>query len=247
MAYDAVAVVNRTLKRLGGIKGDVADITAFTDTGLLHEIDVVLQVWNETIHAVYDLGAITGETATGTITLATDTREYALPTSPVFEQMSGEFYSTRVMVNTDHKRLWEYPVRNASSPYHQMFVDQPDPANFTGQPTFWVINPTTNKFRTNTTPSSEQNGDVYSFIYDKRLQITATTDTFPFADGVVDRLLFHVVEASRLDLDREKRDPVADRKGFASAVKRATQSKTLKRYGQRRIGHGLHRTRHHRI
>ena len=230
MAYTLLQVTNRTLRRLNIIKGDVGDITVFTDTGLLHEIDVTLQIWNEAIYALYDLGAITGETATGTITLATDTREYSLPSD--FEQFSGETYLARVMVNaTDNRKIWEYQTFEADTPYHQMFLDQPRPADFTGEPHAWVINTTTNKIRFDHTPTSDENGDVWTFLYDKRLSLTATGDTFPFTDTVVDNLMPAVSDTIRLELRREARNPLRDQEAFVIAVNLATQRKRRKKYG----------------
>lgn len=226
MAYTFLQAVNATLKRNGLIAGDSGSLSSFTDSARQTEIDVTIQVWNEAMHRLYARYAFQGEVKEGTVTLATDTREYAVPSD--FERMAGETYETRVMVNTEGHILYEY-----KGGYLQMYADQPDPSDFTGQPSYWALNLTNNKFRMNTTPQSGENGDAYTFLYEKRISMSATTDTFPFDDTIVDSLMPVVAAVTKLSRNGDVSEEAWAAQGFKDAVKLIAQSKRRSAYGLR--------------
>jgi hypothetical protein len=228
MGYTALQGLNAILKRVKVVQGDSAAITSFTDTAKQHSIDLALQIINEVIHEMYDKGAVAQSTATGTITLATDTREYAVPSD--FERMAGKQYADKVMITTDNVKIFEYP-----GGYARMFADQPDPTEFLGAPNFWAINSTNGQFRLDRTPQSEQNGDVYSFLYEKRLLIDEATDTFPFSDTVFDALLPVIAELWSVDQDADSRRAAYAGTSFVRAIKMARQVRPRAAYGVRRV------------
>jgi len=233
MAYTFLQATNAVLKRVGEVAGDAGAITSFTDTTLQRAIDVALQIWNETLHELFIRGSFSQETATGTITIVTGTREYSLASD--FEEFSGDSWDTRVLVNAnDTFAIHEYP-----GGYQKMFADQPDPSDFTGQPRAWAINTSNGTLRLDTTPTSDQNGDVYSYLYDKRISLTATTDTFPVSDTVVDSLVPVVSELWHIDMAKTARDPVSANAGFKRALLLARKTKARTRYGVRRRSAGM--------
>ncbi|KKK67926.1 hypothetical protein LCGC14_2949190 [marine sediment metagenome] len=184
---------------------------------------------------MYSFGVLQGEVTQGSITLVTDQTSYAVPTSPVFEQMSGKDYRSRVMTNSvNNHRLFEY-----QGGFDKLFADQPNRANFTGQPQHWTMNPTNNKFEIDRTPTSGENGDIYKFLYDGRIDLTSTSRTFPFSDTVVDSLVPVVAEIVKLSRNKASRDPVSGNAGFNRAMRMIMQKSTRKSYGTwraRRIG-----------
>ena len=232
MAKTYLVAVNDTLRRVGVIAGDASELTTFTDTQRQREVDIVLQVWNEIVHELYDLGSLQGEVADGSITLVTDTDNYAVPTD--FEQMAGDTYKTRVMVKSDGGRLFEYP-----GGYRQMFIDQPDRADFTEASSYWAFNLTNNTFRLDKRPTSAENGDVFNFVFDKRINLSTISDTMPFSDTVTEALQSVVAEIFRIDMHGETRDPISSIAGFKRAASLITQKKRRRRYGQKTLRPGF--------
>ena len=228
MAKTFLVAVNDTLRRVGVIAGDSSALTTFTDSKRQRSIDIVGQVWNEAVHELYDMGSLQGEVAPGSITLVTDTDEYAVETD--FEQMAGETYLTRALVKTDGRRLFEYP-----GGYRQMFLDQPDRDDYTGVASLWAFNTANNTIRLDKRPTSDENGDVFNYLYDKRLNLSATTDTMPFSDTVTEALQGVVAEIYRIDMHGEQRDPISANAGFKRAASLITQKKPRRRYGRRTL------------
>ena len=237
MAISFLTAVNETLKRMGEIAGDAGDLSSFTDSARQTTVDVVLQVWNEMIHELYTYGALVGEIEEDSIILVTDQNDYDFPND--FEALAGKTFQSRCLVNAENNhRIHEYP-----GGFDQLFCDQPDPTNFTGQPRHFVFNPIVNEFRIDTLPTSGENGNVYKYLYEKRISLTKTTDTFPFSDTVVDAFVPVVAELSRLSTTERSKDPISANAGFKRALRVIMQKKSRKSYGMRRhqglLHHGL--------
>ena len=76
-----------------------------------------------------------------------------------------------------------------------MFVDQPDASLFTGQPGYFALNPVTTKIRLDRTPTSAENGQVLTYLYDKALTLEAADDAFPIPDPAVNLMAGTVAQA----------------------------------------------------
>lgn len=225
MGYTLLQAVNRVLKRTGDIAGDAGDLTSFTDSARQTTIDVVLQVWNEVNHELYSLGTLVGEVEQDSIVLVADQNDYDLPND--FEALAGKTYRSRCLVNADNNhRIYEYP-----GGFDQLFSDQPDPTDRTGQPRHFAFNPIVNEFRIDAMPTSSEAGDEYKFLYEKRISLTALTDRFPFSDTVVDGLVPVVAEITRLARDKRGRDPLSANAGFNRALATIMQKKKRTAYG----------------
>jgi len=208
MAKTVLDAVNETLKRVGMISGDAGELTTLTDSGRQHSIDVTVQIWNELINDLYAASNVPlpQESATGNITLVDGTREYTLPAD--LEQIRWPLIN-----QTEGHRIDLYP-----GDFEQMRIDQLIPANFTGRPIWAAINPTNGKLRMNTVVDSDDDGEVYQILYDKRLSFTAAADTFPFSDSVVDSL----VPAAAQVYDRNEKSKFDDalfRSSFGRAAR----------------------------
>lgn len=184
--------VNRVLKRARLIQGESAELAALTSTAFQTEVDSVIDAWNEVIRYVYEHDnidkALPHDTTEGTITLVTGTREYSLASD--FEKMSSE-----VLVDqTNGYQVYPYP-----GGYKRMFMDQNIPATYTGRPAFWCINPTNGNLRFDQSPTADENGDVYTYLYEKRLVFDEATDNFPFSDTVAEELVPAVVQQWKMD------------------------------------------------
>ena len=238
MAITFLAAINKTLKRANVI---TTDITAFTGNTQQGDVDVMIQVWNEVIDELAAKGTWPTSVAEGSITLATDTKEYAAETDFVsIAEDTGEHHhhgrhghhgfapfssghgihggrhgeTTAIMINeSDGSVLIHYP-----GGWDQMRWDQLQPSQHVGKPVNWAMNKVTGKFELDTAPTATNNGDVYKYIYNKRTDLSGTTDTFPILDEAVDTLIPAVVQLWSRDRKKE-----FDQAQFAASMSRATK------------------------
>ena len=211
--------VNATVWRAGI---SAKTLTAFTGQGADQDIAVLVQSWNDIVHHILRALTPAERRSTANLTLVTDIREYdfddaALPSDvekivwPLHDETNGYY-------------ILEYP-----GGYERMRNVQLQPANWTGRPLFAAINPTNGKLRLDRIPTSDENGDVYVMLYDKSVNLAATTDTFPFSDDVVRALYGPVVAWWKMI--KAKQQPTPDAIiGFGTAVEMASK-------GQRRRGY----------
>jgi len=205
LAYTFLQAVNATAKRVKLIQGSAGEFASFTDSARQTELDFLLVSWNDVIDTLYNMGHLQGELAESSFTLVTGTREYDLASD--FIQMAGDPVDP-----TNENTLTHYP-----GGYRQMRLDQRDSTDYSGRPRRWARNETNGKIRVDSTPTASENGDVYTYLYDKRINLTAITDTFPFSDDVVDALQAAVSQTWQ----RERRgqfDEAAYLTGLANAA-----------------------------
>lgn len=180
MAYTLLQVLNRVLKRTNVITGVSGELAGLTDSAKQTYIDVALQVINEGIHELYSQSgiALPQESATQNITLSTGTREYTFSPDDI------ESIRWPLLDETNGNQIYPYP-----GGYEKMRAEQLQPGNWTGLPQYAAINPTNGKLRMDVAPTANEDGRVYVLLYDKRINLTAASDTFPFSDTVVDAMV----------------------------------------------------------
>jgi len=122
------------------------------------------------------------ELAENTITLVDGTRAYALQSNMV--QLRFPFTD-----QTQGFQIFEY-----NGGYEQIFRDQPQPANHTGQASFAAIRPIDGLLYLNAIPTSQEDGDIYTYQYDKDITLSLAADTYPFADAVFETLISATAE-----------------------------------------------------
>ncbi len=214
--------MNRVMRRVGMISSDLASLT---DAARQADIDITVDILNEVLHELLRYGSLPEEVDEGTITLATGTRDYNLPSD--FVQMSGDTYWKRALIfATDNRRIFEY-----RGGYNQMYVDQPDPSQFTGQPNAWAISPRASQIRMDREATSEEDGDAYTFLYDARQRLTAAADVFPFDDVVVLSIVPMAATLWRSDRDGKERGAISAVTGFGRALDLMTKNQRRRRYG----------------
>ena len=243
MAIVFLQAINATLKRVRIVQGDAGELAtdttstatgavatgAFTDSGRQTQIDLVLQVWQEAAHVLFDLALLPNEAATATVDLVTAQREYSMPSN--FERIAGESREERVFRGaTTFLILTEYP-----GGYARMLRDQPNATDFTGDPQHWAISPVDGtQIRFDREPTADQNGDSYNILYEKRIAITATmaTETLPFSDTVADALVPVVAEGWNR-IQKKEFDSGLFRTSIARAARTVTRNQPRVRYGFR--------------
>ena len=236
MTVTLLQFVKAGLKRVGQIQGDAGELTTTTGTGndfqdsqRQRPIDVMLQITNEAIFTIFDLGLFPQEASSATLILADGTREYDLPSD--FEQFAGADWFQKAFRGTDGLVLREY-----AGGYAKMLVDQPVATDWTGDPLHYAVSPVDGRLRIDREPTSDQDGDIYNALYTKRLSFTVTMATvgLPFVDTVSDNLVPVVAEAHDRVFKKEF-DPGIFRDAISRAAGRIRPQGRNARWG-RRVG-----------
>lgn len=213
MAKTLLNCVNEVFKRLSFIDSNEGVLTSLTDSARQNWIDTTVQVWNETIDALYIEADLPkpNSIAENTITLVTDTRSYSLQSDlnellwPLLDETNGQY------------------IQEYESGYMQLIESQPYPANYTGLPTAGVISPVDGTIYLDRIPTSNENGLVYKYRYLKELSLSIYTDTVPFKDVVFRQLVVAVAEMmSRYEKNNFNADIYRKSIGMAARYLRQT-------------------------
>lgn len=170
MAKTLLDGINEVLKRVKIIRGDTGLLTSLTDATVQTHIDLTIQLWNESLDDLYRDTVKPKELAENTITLVTGDRDYVLQTDlvelhfPLLDETLGNY-------------IWEYHGQ-----YLDMVAAQNIPSQWQGTPYYAVIRPTDGELYLDRIPTSEENGRIYKYRYDKDLVLSLAADTVPFND-----------------------------------------------------------------
>ena len=193
MAKTLLDGVNEVLERKGIIQGDTAVLTSLTDSSRQRPINLAIDAWNEAIDLLYSKSSLPkpNELAENTITLATSDRDYALQTDvnqlyfPLIDETNGYF------------------IEEYQQGYLHLVNSQPYPNNETGLPNYACIRPTDGELYLDRIPTSNENGYVFKYRYDKELVLTVAADTVPFKDVVFRQMVRAVGEIFSRDYSKE--------------------------------------------
>lgn len=178
--------VNKVLRRTQIITSDLSSLTA---SGKQPWVDTCVYAWNEVLLDLYSTSDLPfpQEVATSTFTLATSDRDYSLAADliqlryPIKDETNGRY-------------ITEYP-----GGFMQMQEDQVFISNETGLPYLAAFSPIDGTLYLDKIPTSNENGLVYRYWYDKDLELSDAADTFPFNDHVYLSLVPAVAELWRLE------------------------------------------------
>lgn len=215
--------VNEVLKRVNVISGDSGALSSLTDSGKQTFIDIAVQVWNEALDELYSTVGEPKpqELAEDTITLATGTRAYTLNSA-----MNQLYYP--LIDGTNGNYINEYP-----GGYRAMVNDQAFPANYTGLPSYGAIRETDGKFYLDMAPTATENGNVYTYRYDKDISLSTAANTFPFKDVVFRAMVPAVAELWKRD-QRNSFDPDYFRLSIGRAARMLTQKQVMESWTPRK-------------
>jgi len=202
--------VNEALKRLQIINSDLSTLTS---GGKQIPINIAIQVWNELVDELYSLSSepFPEELASSSITLTASDRDYSLASDlnqlryPLIDQTNGDY-------------ITEYP-----GGYLQMVVDQTIPSDYTGLPQNASIRETDGELYLDRIPTSTESGKVFTYWYDKDLELTLLTDTFPFKDVV-----FRALVPAATELIKSQMQNKFSRTAFDKSISRAAKYLTQK-------------------
>ena len=191
MPFTLVDVVNKVMFRQRLLDSADEALTDFSDNKLRVDVDMVIDAINDTVRYVYDICEFDPyATATGTFTLVDGQREYDL--NAAFHIMDSEFIKDQTKGHT----IKEYP-----GGFQGMFESQDLPADYIGQPNFWVINPENGKLRLDMAPDPTVAGDVYTYVYTTQLNYAAYDDPMNIPDMVVRDMIPAMVQMYRRESD----------------------------------------------
>lgn len=165
--------VNEILTRTRIITGDAGELTSLTDSPRQPAIDIAVQVVNEGIDDLYTTSNKPHplEQAESTITLVTGDRDYTLATDLVQLRFP-------LIDKTNNQYIFEYP-----GGYNKILEDDPEQDD-TGLPLLGAISPVDETLYLDRTPTSSENGNIYTYQYDKDLELSVAADTVPFKNIV---------------------------------------------------------------
>lgn len=163
-----VEAVNRVLRSNGRLGADDDDVT-FNDTAQRSTITLARIAIQDELNDLVSDNLIPYEVTTGTITTSDSSSVYALPTD--FVRFYGEPAS--LYYSTGNRNLFEYP-----GGLDALRITFPRYAVEKGEPHHWYFFPTTTKrVAFWQVPSGIY---TYSFLYEKSVAVTDSTDTLPF-------------------------------------------------------------------
>jgi hypothetical protein len=203
--------VNEVLKRVKVIAGDAGALTTLTDSARQTDIDMCVQVINEGVDELYSRGSIAlpKEQAESSFTLVDGTRAYELASDLV--QLRWPMID-----KTNTQYLSEFP-----GGYNRMLLLDPE-QNDTGLPLFGAIRPTDAKLFLDRAPTSVEAGRIYTYQYDKDLELTLAADEFPFTNPV-----FRAMVPAWVQLWKRERRNEFDSGMFKASLGRAASLMTM--------------------
>lgn len=180
--------VNNALKRVNVIRGDTEAFTSLTDPAHQHDLDLMVQLWNEAIAMVYTLPGkpLPRRISNVTITLIQDQRNYPLPVD--CEQIRFPL----MPLSNEGGRINEY-----RGGYERMRWEQLHRSQYKGIPNYGVMDPRTRELLLDRAPIDDAVGREYDLEYNKVLTLSQATDQFAFDDSAVLSMVPVIAEAWR--------------------------------------------------
>lgn len=172
-----ISVVSDVLRQNGILSGNDSDVTAFTDTQHQASIQLAITSVQSVLNQLTSETLIPYERADGTITFASGTRTYALPSDFVrFANAKPFMLQLDSNDNSDGRLLYEYPggVEALSNTILDYREQSGTPINWymtggsTEQVGFWQV------------PDTTVDTLKVRFEYEKEVMVTVAADTLPF-------------------------------------------------------------------
>ena len=169
--------VNEVLKKVDILEGDTGLLTSLTDSARQIFIDSAIQALNEVVDELYSISSKPKplQLAEANITLVTADQDYALASDLV--TLLPDFG----LINTANNHIIE--IDDSEDAYRQLKLGDLDQDD-TGLPSVAAIRPTDGQLWMDRAPTSAENGRVYTYRYNKELELVVAADTFPFGNTV---------------------------------------------------------------
>lgn len=163
--------VNRVLRINGIIRGGDDDITTFGDTQHASDISLSQIAIQDEIAEIVSERLVPYEKTSGTITLLTSTRSYALAAGFIRFFGIASFYDA-----TDGTRIYEYKGGEELLQHYDLLYKTTE-----GAPNYWYWdNTTTKKIAFYNVPNSTYNNRSLAYDYEASVMVSNSSDTMPF-------------------------------------------------------------------
>lgn len=196
MAKTLLNGVNEVLKKAGLIDSDVGVLTSLSDSGRQSYIDTAVQALNECVDQLYAEAQMSKPNVltTSLIVMNAGTQSNGAQTNVV--RYRPEFH---LVDRTNSHIIFFDMSEDAYAKLILADLEQDD----TGLPSYAVVSPINGDIVWNITPSAEYHNRQYRYYYDKELELTAASDTFPFKD-IVFRMLVNAAYERFTYMDRKE-------------------------------------------
>jgi len=198
MAKTLLNGVNEVLKRVGMLDTDAGELSTLTDSARQHYIDVAVQSWNEGIDELYSVAREPkpSQLASSTVTFVAATRAYSLASDVVVLRPEFPLFDS----TNNHE------IAMLGRDGYTQLVNTDREEDDTGLPSVCAVRPTDGKLYFDRSPTASEAGRVYTYRYDKELELTLATDTVPFGNSVFRAMVPAVAELWRSDIHNEFRE-----------------------------------------
>lgn len=164
---DFISAVNRILRLNGVIRGDTDTITTFSDTAHNATMNQIIVAVQDELTDLTAERLIPYELASGTITVVSGTRTYAMASDFI------RLYGNAFFLNGT-REVFEYPGGR-----ELLQTQIPNYKTVQGTPNWWYWEPSsTRQIGFYQVPNAS--GDIYTYDYEKSVMVTNSTDTLPF-------------------------------------------------------------------
>lgn len=200
MAKTLLQAVNEVLRRAGTLGS--SDLTSLTGNAIQRQVDDAVQAINTAMVEGFRLAqeAKPCGTGEGQVTLRANTRDYDLEDDVVALRWP-------LIDQTNNRTIHEYPGGPEA-----LRRDYLNPADHTGLPSFAVINLEDGRLRMDLTPTSNEDGAVYKYIYDRDLDVRNAGDLLPFDNSAFYAFVDVAAELWKRDNGRSFSEDMMDRR-----------------------------------
>lgn len=200
-------------------------LSSLTNSGKQVFIDQAVQAWNEAIDQLYYSAGQSkpDQSASATITLVDGQRRYPFSLDmvrlkwPLHDETQGQYIDA-------------YP-----GGYERLRKEQSHPSNYTGQPQLGVIMPDNGELYLDRIPTSAEAGRVYTYLYDKELELANEDDLMPFNNPVFRAMVPVVTELYRA-YKNNKRDEKVIKMSYGRAARLLNKAPSAQSWICRRSG-----------
>lgn len=209
MAKTLLNAVNAILKKVGST---VDDVSSLTDSGRKRDINLAVQVWNEATDLVYAATnkPLPNEQAESTITLVAGQRGYATASDMVQIRWP-------LIDKTNSQYITQHP-----GGYNQILLDDPEQDD-DGLAITAAISPVDGKIYLSREPSASDAGKVYTYQYDKDLELTSASDEVHYSNAVFRAMVVVAAQMWKAEKNNVFNQPFFD-KALGHAARLLTQN-----------------------
>lgn len=184
-------------------------LTSLTDSAKQTKIDLAVRAWNNVTALLYEQSHLPVPTQTreADIVLQTGKRIY-----PLAADLIHLFWPLRHKDAAEQEgrgyQIYPYAPDEPDAGYMRLMREDLRPTQNQGRPLRAAFTPDRRELYLDRTPTSAENGDIYTYTYSKRFYLSGAGDTFPFGDATVDALVPAAAELWRGDYQATRDNPI---------------------------------------